>query len=102
MIDKNWQGFPPDASRVEQEIARLNNAVDEFAAAMKAKLEQKAREGWGGWDQLGAKDKIYHAMLAQGAGVPFANGQEVDIANLAMMLRLWNNHRVGMQEATEG
>lgn len=93
MIDKNWQGIPPDANRVEQEIVRLNDAVDEFAAEMKAKLEQKAREGWSGWDSPGAKDKIYHAMLAQGAGIPFAVGQEVDIANFAMMLWLWNQGR---------
>lgn len=86
MIDKNWQGITPDPERVEQEIIRLNEAVDEFARAMKAKLAQKAHEGWTGWDQPESSLKIWNAMLAQGAAIPLARGQEVDIANLAMML----------------
>lgn len=86
MIEKNWRGVPPAAAWVEQEIERLNGAVDEFAAAMKAKLAEKAREGWTGWDDLRAKDGIYTAMLAQGAAIKYAEGQEIDIANLAMML----------------
>lgn len=86
MIDKNWQGITPDPERVEQEIIRLNEAVDEFARAMKAKLAEKAQEGWTGWDQPESSLKIWNAMLAQGAAIPLARGQEVDIANLAMML----------------
>ena len=38
MIDKNWQEIAPDPDWVRQEVARLNEAVDEFAGAMKAKL----------------------------------------------------------------
>lgn len=101
MIEKNWQGHPVDPDRVEQEVARLTDAVDEFAQAMKDKLVQKAREGWSGWDTPGAKDKIYHAMLAHGAGIPFAAGQEVDIANFAMMLWLWNQNRAGQAPRSE-
>lgn len=86
MIDKNWQGTAPDPAWVEQEISRLNEAVDEFAVAMKAKLAQKAREGWTGWDKPESSIKIWNAMLAQGAAVPLAQEQEADIANLAMML----------------
>ena len=86
MIDKNWQEIAPDPDWVRQEVARLNEAVDEFAGAMKAKLAQKAHEGWTGWDQPESGIKIWNAMLAQGAAVPLAKGQEVDIANLAMML----------------
>ncbi|OYV26316.1 MAG: hypothetical protein B7W98_03205 [Parcubacteria group bacterium 20-58-5] len=51
-----------------------------------AKLAQKAHEGWTGWDKPESSIKIWNAMLAQGAAVPLAKGQEVDIANLAMML----------------
>lgn len=86
MIEKNWRGTPPDPAWVAQEIRRLDVAVDEFAAVMKAKLAEKAREGWTGWDDLGARDKMYTAMLAQGAAIKYARGQEIDIANLAMML----------------
>jgi hypothetical protein len=86
VIDKNWQEVAPDPDWVRQEVARLNEAVDEFASAMKAKLAQKAREGWTGWDKPESGIKIWNAMLAQGAAVPLAKGQEVDIANLAMML----------------
>ena len=86
MIDKNWQGITQDPGRVDQEIVRLNEVVDEFAQAMKLKLAQKAREGWSGWDKPESSIKIWNAMLAQGAAVTLAKGQEVDIANLAMML----------------
>ena len=86
MIDKNWQGVAPDPEWVAQEIIRLNAAVDEFANAMKAKLAEKAQEGWTGWDQPESSIKIWNAMLAQGAAVPLARGHEADIANLAMML----------------
>lgn len=86
MIDKNWQGATPDPAWVEQEISRLSEAVDEFAAVMKVKLAQKAREGWTGWDKPESSIKIWNAMLAQGAAIPLAKAQEADIANLAMML----------------
>lgn len=86
MIDKNWEGVVPDPEWVAQEIGRLNAAVDDFARAMKAKLAEKAQEGWTGWDHPASSIKIWNAMLAQGAAVPLARGQEADIANLAMML----------------
>lgn len=86
MINKNWQGVQPDSAHVEQEIVRLNEAVGVFAEAMKTKLAQKAREGWTGWDDEASADKIYTTMLAHAAGIPLAKDQEVDIANLAMML----------------
>ena len=89
-IHKNWQGAIPDPKLVDQEITRLNAAVDQFSAEMKARLEQKAREGWHGWDDPAAAEKIYCALLAQGAGVPMAKGQEADIANFAMMLWRFN------------
>ncbi len=91
MIEKNWHGVAPDPAWVEHEIERLERAVDEFADAMKAKLAEKARGGWTGWDNPQAKDNIYTAMLAQGAAIKYAKDQEIDIANLAMML--WRLNR---------
>lgn len=86
MINKNWQGIEPDPIALEHEIVRLNEAVDAFAVVMKKKLEQKAKEGWTGWDSLDAREAIYNNLLAHAAGFPLAARQEVDIANLAMML----------------
>lgn|GEM_PF-1486003 len=86
MIVKNWQDIPPDPEWLEDEIARLNAAVDQFAAAMKARLAEKARAGWTGWDDPANVSEIYTALLAHAAGVPMAAGQEVDVANFAMML----------------
>lgn len=86
MIDKNWEGVVPDPEWVAQEIIRLSASVDEFACAMKAKLTEKAQVGWTGWDKPESSIKIWNAMLAQGAAIPLARGQEADIANLAMML----------------
>lgn len=90
MIDKNWEGAAPDPAWVKQEISRLNEAVDLFATCMKARLTEKAEEGWTGWDKPESSTKIWNALLAQGAAIPLAKGQEVDIANLAMMLWFLN------------
>jgi hypothetical protein len=90
MIDKNWEGAAPDPAWVKQEISRLNEAVDLFATSMKARLSAKAEEGWTGWDKPESSIKIWNALLAQGAAIPLAKGQEVDIANLAMMLWFLN------------
>jgi hypothetical protein len=86
VIVKNWQGIPPEQEWVAEEIARLNTAVDQFAAAMKARLAEKAKEGWSGWDDPSNVSDIYTALLAHAAGVPLAARQEVDVANFAMML----------------
>jgi len=87
MIEKNWQGIPPDPTWVANEIERLGVAVDEFAAAMKARFAEKAREGCKGWDDPAEAQIIYTTLLAHAAGIPMAAGQEVDIANFALMLR---------------
>jgi hypothetical protein len=86
VIDKNWAGVAPDPAWVEQEIRRLEQAVDAFASAMKARLALKAHEGWTGWDNPASSIKMWNTMLAQAAAIPLAKGEEVDIANLAMML----------------
>lgn len=86
MIVKNWQGIPPDPEWLQEEIGRLDAAVDQFAAAMKARLAEKAREGWTGSDDPSNVSDIHTALLAHAAGVPLAARQEVDVANFAMML----------------
>lgn len=86
MIQKNWEGKPVDPALLETEIHRLNVAVDQFAVAMKARLAEKAGEGWTGWDDPEAAKEIWTTMLANGAATPLAKGHEADIANYAMML----------------
>lgn len=93
MIHKNPDDRPIDPSFVAQEVVRLDDLVDRFSDAMKARLRAKAEAGWTGWDDPESAKEIYTAMLAQGAGVPMAFGQEVDIANLAMML--WRLNQQG-------
>jgi hypothetical protein len=68
---------------MDEEIERLNVAVDTFAAAMKAKLAEKVYEGFSGWDSPQSVPAIRHLLEVH---VQRGIGQEVDIANLAMML----------------
>jgi hypothetical protein len=58
-------------------------AVDEFAAAMKAKLRKKREQGRGGWD-----DKVTcpPGLLQQMLLDHLAKGDPLDIANFAMMI----------------
>lgn len=60
-----------------------DEAVDRFAAKMKAKLARKRAEGRGGWD-----DKRYcsQELLSVLLRAHVAKGDPVDVANLAMML----------------
>lgn len=65
---------------------RLHEAVDWFAELMKAKLREKADDGWTGWEDaeyIEGPDNIQQirnhvARLSDG------QPQEVDIANLCM------------------
>lgn len=81
----------PDPAWLEQEIGRLDAEVDKFADQMKARLREKAAAGWDGWDDPSSAEQAYTDMLGQAAGVKFARGQEVDIANLAMFLKRFND-----------
>ena len=68
---------------VREEIVGLHAAVDEFAIEMKARFAEKAIKGMRGWDQK----ENYRALanrLRDQALSPI--GQEVDIANVAMIL----------------
>lgn len=60
-----------------------DEAVDRFAAAMKAKLAKKRTEGRSGWDDKTACSREY---LSQLLIEHLSKGDPIDVANLAMML----------------
>lgn len=81
----------PEDEEVQEKA--LNTLVDAFAAEMKAKLLQKMREGYRGWDDHGLSTKLGLGLRnhAQRAIVEEDPEQLVDVANLAAML--WNMER---------
>jgi hypothetical protein len=60
-----------------------DDAVDAFAAAMKAKLARKRAEGRGGWSD---KDVCSNEVLSAALREHVERGDPVDVANFAMML----------------
>jgi hypothetical protein len=72
----------------QEEINRFNDAVDEFAAEMKARSRELAMKGYRGWDDPDQYERILQ-MRMQHAAV--AEEEEVDAANLAMIL--WSLRR---------
>ena len=69
------------------EITELEQAVDEFAEAMKARLRSKAKQGWSGWQGMGLGDLGERLLMNAAKGA--INGDRkslVDVANLAMMI----------------
>ena len=72
----------------QEEIARLGRAVDEFASEMKARLREQAMKGYRGWDDPENYQRIVEMMVKHAA---VAEGEEVDVANLAMIL--WSLRR---------
>jgi hypothetical protein len=58
-------------------------AVDRFAAAMKDKLAEKRRQGYGGWDR---PSECRLEFLSRKLRQHVAKGDPVDVANFAMML----------------
>jgi hypothetical protein len=81
----------PDA--YDAEVRKIDEAVAAFSTEMKERLLHKLREGWRGWDDPANRQEIYQAMLAHGAAIPLAQGQEADIANFAMFLWYQRNGR---------
>lgn len=69
----------PDASRAQHPD---DIAVDNFAAAMKAKLAEKRAEGRGGWND---KSQCTAEVLSQLLRGHVDKGDPVDVGNLAMM-----------------
>ena len=72
----------------QEEINRLDQAVDEFASEMKARLREQAMKGYRGWDEPQNYQRILEMMMQHAA---VAEGEEVDAANLAMIL--WSLRR---------
>lgn len=78
---------PLTREQVNAELALLADAVDAFAAAMKAELAGMAQdENRTGWNDPANAHDYYIKLLAHASGVRLAAGQEVDIANFAMFL----------------
>lgn len=67
-------------------------AIDEFAAAMKAKMARRRADGAGGWDDPARCDVLHLASLLVNHVI---KGDPVDVANFCMML----HHREGGREA---
>lgn len=73
------------AARAREQAHLDDEAVDRFAAAMKAKLAKKRAEGRGGWeDKNQCSAEFLNRLLNEHVG----KGDPVDVGNLAMML--WN------------
>ncbi len=69
------------------ELAKLDGAVDDFACEMKTKLHRKALEGARGWDDPTFYTKLRIDLNAHADRlIRDEDPQEIDIANLAMML----------------
>ena len=67
----------------QEEIERLNRVVDDFAIEMKARLREQAIKGCRGWDDPAYYQQITEMMMEHAS---VSSGQEVDAANLAMIL----------------
>jgi len=61
-------------------------AVDEFAIAMKVNLRKKAGEGYTGGLEEENRENVFNSLLDHVLMSSLMEGQEVDVANLAMML----------------
>ena len=83
-------GQPIDPAAVEREITRINAAIDDFAAAMKTVMVRKAAEGRTGWDDPALRAEIVSDMIAHAICADKALGQEIHVANFAMMLHYIN------------
>lgn len=70
----------------EKELMDMYVAVDNFAIAMKNKLERKALEGYHGGLNVKNRGEVYRRLVEHVGREQLAAHQEVDIANLAMML----------------
>jgi hypothetical protein len=86
--DRNQTDTMTLDTATQDEIDRLNQAVDDFAAEMKARLREQALKGYRGWDDPENYQRILDMLVTH---APALEGEEVDTANLAMIL--WNMRR---------
>ena len=76
----------------QEEIKRLYQTVDDFATEMKARLRDQAIKGYRGWDDPEHYRQITEMMMKHAS---VSSGQEVDAANLAMILWFLRQQREG-------
>lgn len=86
MYAKTHADIPLEPEERTAELVKIRAGVQRFAEEMSQRLIEKLDQGWRGWDDPENAEEIYQAMLAHGAGVPMAVGQEIAIANFAMFL----------------
>ena len=67
----------------QEEIDRLSEVVDDFALEMKERMREQAIKGYRGWDDRENYRRILEMMMEHAS---VSSGQEVDAANLAMIL----------------
>lgn len=67
-----------DVSSEQEKL--LGQLVDDFAEKMKAKLVEKSRQGWNGWQNCALED------LKQGLADNLAQEDYLDVANYALLL----------------
>ena len=77
----------------QEEIQKLDNTVDDFALEMKARLLEQVVRGYRGWDDTENYAQICEMMMEHST---VSSGQEVDAANLAMIL--WYLRRENIDE----
>ena len=81
---------------LQKECARLDQAVDIFARMMKNKLHSKAAKGFHGWDDTTFEPIIKGKFIERAHRLHEGdNGQAVDVANLAMMLYMFDANKQG-------
>ena len=73
------------------ELKELNDAVDEFASAMKKRLKSKSHQGWHGWQAIeweDDEDDVPNRLLRNAAQAIVKRDRKslIDVANLAMFL----------------
>ena len=72
---------------MNEELDRLNQAVDDFSLAMKWRLVQKFNQGFSGWDDPRYKEVIQKKLKSATDRLLAGDTQQApDVANLAMML----------------
>jgi hypothetical protein len=81
-------------TRKEAELRELDQCVDEFATEMKRKLKRKHRKGFRGWDNVNHIGYIRDALAIHVEAQLNGKEEEVDIANLAMMLWSFNGRKM--------
>lgn len=107
---RDWNGHvEPSISRLRHTLSSLlatskpeathsdDEAVDRFAAAMKAKLAKKRDEGRGGWEDKSQCSNEFLTMLLRDH---VQKGDPVDVANLAMMIHQ-RSERIAKPQPTE-